>query len=136
MHDTIQLDLACERDEDISNHNFLGFFSADQIPFHIPNFCCFIMNTDDISKPGRHWVCVINRDGSKYYFDSYGLSPSKWNNGNRWKQLLQYEKSNVAYQHDNSDVCGDYCIFILKCLSMDRTLTLTECLEMYFDKKI
>ena len=134
MHDNIQLDLACERDEDISNHNFLGIFPADKIPSYIPDFCCFILNTDPSSKSGRHWVCVINRNGAKYYFDSYGLSPSIWNNGNRWKQLNNYERSNVEYQHDDSDVCGDYCIFILKCLSMDRTMTLTQCLQLYFDK--
>ena len=134
MHDNVELTLACERDDDISNHNFLGVFSADTLPSNIPNFCCFITNTDDSSKSGTHWVCIINREGHKYYFDSYGLSPTRWNNTSKWRKFLNYELSSVPFQNDDSDVCGDYCIFILKCLSMDRELTLTDILNTHFDK--
>ena len=134
MHDNVQLTLACERDEDISRHNFLGVFAADTILSNIPDFCCFITNTDEISKSGRHWVCVINREGHKYYFDSYGLSPTRWNNTSNWRRFLDYERSSVHFQHDDSDVCGDYCAFILKCLNMGTTLTLKEILNKHFDK--
>ena len=134
MHDNIQLELACKRDDDISNHNFLGVFAADLIPLPLPSFCCLIMNTDKSNKSGRHWVCILNKNGERYYFDSYGLSPSYWKNGRQWEFLNNYKKSNVAYQDEDSDVCGDYCIFILKCLSMDKDLTLSDCLNLYFDK--
>ena len=114
MHDNVELTLASKRDEDISTHKFLEAFAADTLPSNIPNFCCLVMNTDEISKSGRRLVCIINRNNHRYYFDSYGLSPLKWHRTQKWRNLLDYEKSCTSYQHDNREVCVDYCIFILK----------------------
>lgn len=57
--------------------HFLGVFSVDQIP---PNLwkksCCFIVNLDESTEPGSHFVAVyIDRQNVLWYFDSYALSP-------------------------------------------------------------
>ena len=67
MHDTVELTLACSKDEDISKNNFLGVFAADKIHFSIPYFCCFIMNTHKSREEGEHWVCVSCKKGKKFY---------------------------------------------------------------------
>ena len=38
MHYTVELTLACSKDEDISKNNFLGVVAADKIPFSIRYF--------------------------------------------------------------------------------------------------
>ena len=34
-----------------------------------------VMDLEDGSENGSHWVCVFNDKAAKYYFDSYGLPP-------------------------------------------------------------
>jgi len=36
---------------------------------------CAIMNLDDTSGDGTHWVAWFKRGDKKWYFDSFGLSP-------------------------------------------------------------
>lgn len=33
-----------------------------------------IMNLDDCSRGGTHWVCWLKRGNEKFYFDSFGLT--------------------------------------------------------------
>lgn len=45
----------------------------------LPNNClkneCGILNLDDNSGPGTHWVAYMKRNRTVYYFDSFGNLP-------------------------------------------------------------
>ena len=46
----------------------------------IRNICgneCFILNTDDSSSHGTHWVAVNVTGGTTYYFDSFCLKSTE-----------------------------------------------------------
>ena len=54
---------------------FRGVFSRDNLPKRIRKEECGIINLDDFSGPGTHWVCWRNIDENICeYCDSFGLS--------------------------------------------------------------
>ena len=72
---------------------------------------CGILNLDDSSGPGTHWVAWMYSRGRKIYFDSYGLPPPN--------ELLKYLRDDVYYnseriQPDDQVFCGHLCLYVLK----------------------
>ena len=132
MHDTMELTLACSKDEHISKNNFLGVFAADKIPYYIPSLCCFIMNTDKHGLEGEHWVAIFCKQGKKFYFDSYDGNEIYENEN--WRQFLSRDwiRNDIVLQQLDSDVCGDYCVYFLKKMSCMETPSL-EFLKKDFD---
>ena len=57
--------------------NFKGCFMRDEIRNSCGNDECFILNTDESSSSGTHWVAVNIDGGTTYYFDSFGLEPTE-----------------------------------------------------------
>ena len=57
--------------------NFRGVFMKDQLP-HQPNSVeTGIINLDNSTGPGTHWVAYAIDPRGIVYFDSYGLAPTK-----------------------------------------------------------
>lgn len=126
---THQLQCAIECDP-FMRKTVLGVFSADRIP-NIPNHrpVGFIVNTDPIQAPGRHWISFfINKDNVIECFDSYGKHPKELSKYiaiflSRFKNI---EINDKRLQSFKTNVCGQYCLFYLMCrcrgFSMLRTL--------------
>jgi len=55
--------------------NFRGVFLRDTLPKKPNRNECAIMNRDDTSGNGTHWVAWFKRGDKKWYFDSFGLPP-------------------------------------------------------------
>ncbi|KAL7306142.1 hypothetical protein TKK_0001588 [Trichogramma kaykai] len=98
----------------ISDHT-IGVFPADRIPKVWTRPAAFILNTDDHTKPGMHWVSIYsNSNGYAYYFDSYGIPPFVPLDINRIrKNCKRYGYNTVQLQSATSDVCGQYCLMFL-----------------------
>src|SRR6218665_598 len=91
--------------------NFLGVFLRDELPKVPREKECGILNLDDSTRGGTHWVTWIKRGNEKLYFDSYGLPPPK--------EILKYLRSPVFYnservQPDNKVFCDHLCLLVLK----------------------
>lgn len=93
----------------------VGVFPADQIPQHWERPCALVVNTDDSSKPGTHWVAIyVSADGHASYFDSYGLPPTVEAHLDRIRRnSTSYEWSIPQLQSIDSSVCGQFCIAFL-----------------------
>jgi len=94
--------------------NFRGVFLRDTLPQKPRANECGILNLDDSSGPGQHWVAFSKKGKEQLYFDSYGLPPPT--------ELLEYLKDPVLYnseriQPDNEVFCGHLCLYVLKKLS-------------------
>jgi hypothetical protein len=90
---------------------FRGVYLRDELPERPRANECGILNLDDSSGSGTHWVAWFKRCNEKIYFDSYGLPPPT--------ELLNYLKSPVYYnseriQPDNEVFCGHLCLYVLK----------------------
>src|SRR6218665_3746788 len=97
-------------------NNFRGVFFRDELPERPRANECGILNLDDSSGRGTHWVCWIKRGNYKVYFDVYGLPPPV--------ELVKYLQSPVynnseRIQPDNEVFCGHLCLYVLKKISND-----------------
>ena len=55
--------------EKIGLKNFRGVFLRDTMPKKPKRNECAIMNLDDTSGNGTHWVACFKRGNDKFYFD-------------------------------------------------------------------
>lgn len=104
---------------------FAGVFSRDKMPTvdnkrkkaARMNGECGVVNLDNDSGPGTHWVCYIVDKNLPFafYFDSFGLAPPK-EVVDYLKRLvnkpLSYNSSQI--QNITSILCGYYCVYVLK----------------------
>ena len=106
-----------------ANVHFLGVFARNQIPpsrIHSVQYPeCYVVNSDDSSSPGQHWLAVfISSDGILEFFDSYGLPAHFYN-----IRVSAYRSNSTQIQADNSTTCGHYCIAYLCARSLGFSLT-------------
>ena len=100
--------------KELNIKKFSGIFSRDNLPKRIRKEECGIINLDDFSGPGTHWVCWRNIDKNVCeYFDSFGLSiPFEVE-----KYLIKSGKT-LFYSPDEiqerlSVLCGYWCLYYL-----------------------
>ena len=91
--------------------NFRGVFLRDTLPSQPRKIECGILNLDDTSGSGSHWVAWSKNKNKKYYFDSFGLQPPV--------ELCSYLKSPIFYnteqiQPRDQVICGHLCLHVLK----------------------
>ena len=104
-----------------SEPRFNGVFSRDNLPNKIKDGAC-IINLDEDSDNGTHWValCVTNNDIT--YFDSFGAEhiPKKI------KKLISNKNiktNNFRIQAYDSIMCGFFCIGFINFMFKGKTLT-------------
>ena len=107
--------------------NFRGVFLRDKLPKSAKVRECGILNLEDSSGNGTHWVAWCKVLNDKFYFDSYGLPPPT--------ELATYLKSPVYYnseriQPDNEVFCGHLCLYVLK--KMQDGLGFQEVINLLF----
>lgn len=98
---------------------FRGVFMKDELPKSIWKNETGIVNLDDSTGLGTHWICYKKLGNTVYYFDSFGNIPPV-------KELQFYfQPANCVmynynrYQHFNTDICGHLCLeFLATSISM------------------
>lgn len=100
--------------------NYAGVFSRDKLPVRPVNNKseCGVVNLDDDSGEGTHWVCYIVDPSLSchFYFDSFGLAPPT--------EVVDYLHkmspnkhigfNNSQIQNITSILCGYYCVYVIK----------------------
>jgi len=91
--------------------NFRGVFLRDTLPKKLKRNEWAIMNLDDTSEDGTHWVAWFKRGNDKFYFDSFGLPPlTELNNyldGDVFYRTEQIQKRQEVFY-------GHLFLFVLK----------------------
>ena len=97
----------------------IGVYPADQIPWVWTKLTAFVINIDDHTRSGMHWVAIyVDKFGNGFYFDSFGLPPLIRAYINRLRKNCKSFRWNVCQlQSDSSDVCDQYCIMFLYFMS-------------------
>lgn len=104
----------------------LGVYPADRLPASVPSgLCGLIVNTDNSSQPGTHWLALFMHNKTAECFDSYGQRPGSYNP--LLTQWIERHASSVRVnrqrlQSDFSDVCGLYCVYFLRQRLLGRTM--------------
>ena len=93
-----------------------GVYAINTLPQYVTSYPSFyIVNTDPIPLPGRHWILIIIHSPWKVdYFDSIGHGPGYYG----FHRFIERNSSNVIFkekqlQSFKSDVCGLYVLFVL-----------------------
>ena len=94
--------------------NFRGVFLRNTLPKRPKKNECGILNLDDTSGNGTHWVAWYKNGKNKYYFDSFGVQPPT--------ELITYLSSPIHYnteeiQPRDQVFCGHLCLYVLKHLT-------------------
>jgi len=91
----------------------VGVYAADQIPRGRTRG--FIVNTQDSSQTGEHWVSFW-KDGGSEFFDSFGQKPGYYG----FQSTESY--NTMMLQNPDSDTCGLYTLFYVMLKSRGYTL--------------
>ncbi|GFX27679.1 uncharacterized protein TNCV_2129201 [Trichonephila clavipes] len=88
---------------------FQGVYSRDTLPPLEENMCA-IVNSDDSSQPGTHWLALFVNDKRELeFYDSFGQPPVFYNiSTTTYLDVLWNSK---VFQSPASNVCGQYCIY-------------------------
>ena len=91
--------------------NFRGVNLRDTLPKRPKRKECGILNLDDTTGSGTHWVAWYKNGDEKKYFDSYGLQPPN--------ELVAYLRSPILYNTEQIQpydqvFCGHLCLYVLK----------------------
>ena len=106
--------------------NFRGLFLRDTLPKKPKRNECVIMNLDDTSGDGTHWVAWFKRGNDKFYFDSFGLPPPTELNdylGDVFHPTEQIQPRQEVF-------CGHFCLFVLK--EMQKGKHLQEIINLFW----
>jgi len=72
----------------------------------------YVINLDDSTGRGTHWVALFRKPREDYYFDSFGLPPpEEILEGRRGRRLFY---SNNQIQGKDSIMCGYYAVVFLQ----------------------
>lgn len=95
--------------------NFRGVVFTDQLSKMIPlKKECGILGSKTSKENDLHWTCWWKNGETKYYYDSFGLTPAR--------EIVRYLKSPITYstfqiQQFNDTNCGEWCIYVLNRLN-------------------
>lgn len=92
---------------------FRGVFMRNNLPKKIWKNESGIVNLDDMSGPGTHWVCYKKLFDTIYYFDSFGNLPPPKELNSYFDQAPRIMFNNERRQEDNTSVCGHLCLEFL-----------------------
>ena len=103
-----------EAAQELNISNFRGVFLRNTLPKRPKKNECGILNLDDTSGNGTHWVAWYKNGKNKYYFDSFGVQPPT--------ELITYLSSPIHYnteeiQPRDQVFCGHLCLYVLKHLT-------------------
>jgi len=118
--------------KDIGSRVFKGVIMQDQIKSKVnPNVkSSFVINYDEMSEPGSHWVSLYIDPNDMFYFDSYGIPPlqSVIDLAVRFKKNLYYNDKMI--QPLDSVICGELSVSFIGLMeyghSFQDTLNLLE----------
>ena len=101
--------------------NFRGVFMRDQLPA-APNYVeTGIINLDNSTGAGTHWVAYAIDPRAIVYFDSYGLAPpSEFNSYIRRLNTPRWYSTLPTQQLSDPPICGIEVLNVLAAISSSR----------------
>lgn len=90
--------------------SFVGTFAIDRLPAKRPKLpYSMVINYDESTKPGSHWVALYADRKSTHFHDSLGLTPLKIEIP-MFLDPVNYTASVKPLQHHRSTTCGHHAI--------------------------
>ena len=103
---------------------FFGCIALDELPYPLPPFSLFIINSQSRSLPGEHWFSLnvdLELPGKCIFVDSFGRPPPSSISKQILKQERQIVYNDFIIQNPLTQVCGSISILFLKLWSHGYT---------------
>ena len=100
---------------------FNGVYSRDNLPNKIKDGA-YVINLDEYSDIGTHWIALYVKNNDITYFDSFGVEHIP-------KEIIKFIKNKniktniFRIQAYDSIMCGYYCIGFIDFMFKGKTLT-------------
>ena len=100
---------------------FIGVYSRDNLPNKIKDGA-YVMNLDEYSDIGTHWIALYVNNKPATYFDSFGVEhiPKEIKKFTNNKNIIA---NNFKIQAYDSVMCGYFCIGFIDYMFMGKSLT-------------
>ena len=108
---------------------YRGIYACDQLPNNVMRPSVIVVNTEPVSQPGRHWLCMyFDEDGHGEIFDSFGMPPKRV-----FKRYMDIHCNAWIFNKKQmqslvSRFCGHYCIWY--CIMKFRKATLNDLVRL------
>lgn len=113
--------------------SFVGTFAIDRLPTKRPKLpYSMVINYDEASAPGSHWVAIYADRKSTHFHDSLGLTPMKIEIP-AFLDPVEYTASVKSIQHPRSTTCGHHAIAFI--VSRAQGMTAREFLARFGEDK-
>ena len=100
---------------------FNGVYSRDNLPDKIKD-AAYVINLDEYSDIGTHWITLYVNNKTATYFDSFGVEHIP-----KEIKIFINNKSIIAniykIQNYDSTICGYFCIGFINYMFMGKSLT-------------
>ena len=96
-------------------------YSRDNLPNKI-TYWAYVINLDEYSDIGTHWIALYALNDNVTYFDSFGVEHNR-------KEILKFignkniQGNIFRIQTHNSVMCGYFCIGFIDFMLKDKSLT-------------
>ena len=100
---------------------FNGVYSRDNLPNKIKDGA-YVINLDEYSNIGTHWIALYVKNNDITYFDSFGVEHLP-------KEIIKFVKNKniktniFRIQANDSIMCGYFCIGVIDFMFKGNTLT-------------
>lgn len=94
-----------------TKHVYRGSFAIDELPDKPDKPYALVLNYDERSRDGSHWVCIHASD-KPTFFDSFGLTPLKIQIP-AFFDPEEYDAVVKQLQHKRATTCGHHVISFL-----------------------
>jgi hypothetical protein len=109
---------------------FVGVFARDQLLIIHQRPALLVVNTDESTKRGEHWVAIyLGANNYGEYFDSFAQQPHTDIVLFLNKYCLHWTRSDRQIQSISSYLCGNYVLFF--CFHRKRGLDLQKITRMF-----
>ena len=100
---------------------FIGVYNRDNLPDKIKDGA-YVINLDEYSDIGTHWIALYVNNKIVTYFDSFGIEHIS----KEIKKFINNKNitaNNFRIQAYNSVMCGHFCIGFINYMFMGKSLT-------------
>lgn len=117
-------------DRKLKNENgYLGAYAFDILPRSKRKQFSLVINTASHREEGEHWLCLIYKDNTFYFMDSYGRNFTHFTFSTEFRTTIARYIGNRKCRFNKemlqgltSNCCGLYAIFFIKMLNRNKTM--------------